>query len=266
MTSCYEEPGLEILYDGEFLEVEAGTTVTGDKQYAYPRFNDGVGLPSGFNVILAAAHKSTAVNYTFEIDPSSTAIENLHYTLDATSGTIDANTSTDEIPITIIDDNINLGEIWTIVVNLTGGDVPINPNYVSGTHLIQVTCNPAFVGDIVSYNYAHTNNFAGADLTGTGQIERFNMSDTEYTFTDFSFGSWGEAHSIDPPVGTLRFIENCGRVEIEGTDNYGDSWQLNDVTASGGPEFTFTWENTYGEFGTVTLTMTDGSDWPVLVP
>lgn len=266
MSSCFEEPGTEILFEGEFLEVEAGTTVTGDKTYAYDRQNDGVGVPSGFNVVLASAHKSTDVNFTFEVDTASTAIENIHYELNGNSGTIVSNSSSVELPITILDDNINPGEVWTIVVNLTSGDVEINPNYASGTHIIQVAC--AAPDDIATeYTFVHRNNFTGNEQTGTGSMTNFGSSMTEFVFTDFSFGSWTEAYGIDPPSGNIRFIENCGAVSIAGSDNYGDQWMLNEVLESGGPVFTFTWSNSssYNEFGEVSLTRTDGSNWPAFI-
>ncbi len=255
-SSCGED-GLDILYDEIYVEVDAATTVTGTKIYAYDRLNDGQGVPSGFLVTLAAAHQSNAVNYSFEIDPASTAIANLHYTLDATSGSIDAGTSTDELPITILDDNIAPGEELTIIVNLTSSDVAINPNYESGTHIIGVTCE----GNIsAAYSYTLTDVWDGSGpYTGSGVLEG---EDGEYKFSDFSFGSWTAVYGIDPPSGALILTENCGRVSFEGADNYNETWAMEEIIASGGPEWTFRWSNTYGEFGTVTLVKDDGTDWP----
>ncbi|NNE27868.1 MAG: hypothetical protein HKN09_13565 [Saprospiraceae bacterium] len=255
-TAC--EKNQAPIFDGEFLQMSANTPTN----FAYPRLNDGMGLPSGFTVILAGSQKSSPVNYTFEIDSSSTAIENLHYTLDATSGSIPANESIGEIPITILDDNIEPGEVLSIVINLTSADVSLSENYKTGTHNIQVLCETNVLG---TYNYVHTDNFTGMDLSGTGEITRFGTSETEYQFSDFSFGAWDAAYGIDPPSGSLRFNENCGIVSITGTDNYGDNWSMTDIFSSGGPEFSFRFENTYGEFGTVTLTRQDGSDWPTFV-
>ena len=39
---------------------------------------------------------------------------------------------------------------------------------------------------------------------------------------------------------------------------------MTEILESDGPNFTFKYENTYPEFGTVTLTRTDGGTWPAL--
>jgi len=242
-------------FTGEFLQLPA--TFDG----SYERVNDGNATESGFTVRLAGAQRSAATSFTFEVDPSSTAIENLHYSIDATSGSIPANANSGPIPISILDDNINPGEVLTIVVTLTGGDVPLNMNYTRGEYTIQVTCE----GDLTtSYTYRNYDNFAGAEFTGEGEMTIFDNTPGSYKVTDFSFGSWPGAYSVDPPTGTLLFKENCGVISLSGTDNYGDTWTMTEILESDGPNFTFKYENTYPEFGTVTLTRTDGSNWPKL--
>ena len=129
LTSC-DKPGIEILYSEAYLELDAATTLSGSRDYTYQRVDDGQHVPSGFIVNLAAAQQSTPVTVNFEIDKAaSTAVENVHYTVAGNSATILPNTSTVQLPIMILDDNIQGGEVWTIVVKLTGGDLPLNPYY-----------------------------------------------------------------------------------------------------------------------------------------
>lgn len=262
MTACFEDPGTDILYSAEFLEVEAGTTVNGSKTYTYLRENDGQGIPAGFRVLLAAAHKSNDVNFTFAIDPASTAIENLHYTVSGTTGSIAANTSSADLPITILDDNIGAGESYTIIIDITNSDVPTNPNYTRGTHVIGVSCPSDLAG---TYSYTLTENFTGTDLSGTGEISAFGTAAGEYVFDDFSFGSWEAAYGIAPPAGTLKFLDLCKKISFDGMDNYMDTWNIIEIVSSGGPELIFKYDNTYGEFGTVSLTRDDGANWPSFI-
>lgn len=245
------------VFTGEFIQLPASFSGI------YVRVNDGQSTPSGYNVVLVGAQKSTPVNFSFEVvDTASTAIENLHYTVESNSGVIPANSNRGEIPIQILDDNINPGEVLTLVLRLTSADVALNDNYIRGEYTMEVSCGESALA--VAYSYINFDNFSGDEYTGEDQFRIFDNTPGLYVVDDFSFGSWGGAYGIDPPSGTLRFRENCGTISLSGTDNYGDSWKLTEILESGGPNFTFKYENTYPEFGTVTLTRLDGMDWPPL--
>lgn len=219
-TSC-DPPGTDILYTDEFLELDAATTVTGSKSFTYLRVDDGQPIPSGFVVNLGAAHQSSAINFTFEVDAAnSTAIENLHYMISGNSATIEPNSSTAELPIMILDDNIEAGEILTIVVNLTGGDIPVNPNYETATHEIQVSCpveSSRFVGDyVISYDENNVFPFGAATFGPEGTVVTLSDASTGSTFKrNFEFvyleaGAYGNG----PEVFTMTLT--CGSVAPDG--------------------------------------------------
>lgn len=246
-----------VVFNGEFIQLPASF------QGLYERVNDGQGTPSGFTVRLVGPQKSSPVNFSFEVvDTSSTAIENLHYTVDSNSGMIPAESNTGIVPITILDDNIQPGEVLVLVVRLTGADVELNDNYLEGEYTLEVLCGESSLE--VSYMFRNFDNFANQEFTGEDAFRIFDNNPGQYVVDDFSFGSWPGVYGIDPPSGTLRFRENCGTISLSGTDNYGDVWSMTEILESNGPNFTFKYENTYPEFGTVTLTMSDGSNWPPL--
>lgn len=260
LFSACEEPGTSILYDKTFLELDAATTVTGSKTYTYKRVDDGAGVPSGFIVNLGSAQLSNAIDFTFEIDVNeSTAIENLHYMVNGSTGTIAANSSTVELPITILDDNINPGEQFSIVVNLTTADVDINPNYQSGTHMIQITCDSDLAGD-----YAYTVTGTSTDpccpneTTQTGTMTLTDEGDGVYTLSDWSAGlyfTWYEVYGITADFDlTARVTDICGNISGE----FGEPFGTNTVvTGSVDPNtgvITYTWTNGYDDTATVTLT------------
>lgn len=225
-TAC-EDPGTDILYVEEYLELDAATTVTGSRTFNYLRINDGVGVPSGFIVNLGAAQSSSPINFTFEIDvANSTAIENLHYTVDANSGTIPANSSTAELPITILDDNINPGEAPTVVVKLTGGDVAVNPNYESATHVLQVICESTLAGNYTMVTTYHKHDFLPTFDMNTQDVELTDDGGGVYTLVGFDGGLYAEGNPYNTSYGTSALTNKiqdvCGTITTTGAT---DPWQ-----------------------------------------
>ena len=246
------------VFSGEFLQLPL--TFTG----MYPKLNDGESVDLGISVSVAGPLRSSAVNYTFEVvDTSSTAVEGFHYTVESFSGTIPANSGSAMLPIKVIDDNIADGEKLILTVRLVSSDIELNPNYIEGEYSIEVICGESDLA--TEFTYENFDNFTGETITGEDALTIFENQPGQYKVNDFSFGSWEVAYGIsDVPTGTMLFRENCGVISMRGTDNYGDVWEMTEVVASGGPEFTFKYENTYGEFGTVTMRKKDGSNWPLL--
>lgn len=253
-SSCNDE--IIKTLDGEYITLNSQNT-----NFLYLRAGDFLPVPLGGEVSLIAAPQSTDVNYTFEVvDSLSTSIANLHYNIDSNSGVLAAGDVKGILPISINPDNIEQDENLTLSVKLTSSDLDLaNDNVVTFTFAI--TCESELAGTV---DYTHTDNFAGQTLTGSTDIIPDDMTPGLYKFEDFSFGAWGAAYGIDPPAGTLEFSHICGIISLYGTDNYGDTWQMDEVLESDGPNFTFKWSNTYGEFGTVTLTRQDGENWPKL--
>jgi len=251
LASC--EKNENKIFGGEFLQFSGPT-----QDFPYDKINDGSGIPSEFIVNYAGPAKSSPIDYSFSIDPESKAIENLHYTIDSATGTIPADEFSAQLPITILDDNINPGEILTLIITITSDDVDVLPSAATSTFNISVLCD----SDLnTTYSYVNTDLWREGPFSGTGEL---SGADGQYDFSDFSFGAWAGVYNIDPPSGSLKFVENCGIIGYTGLDNFNGTWTIEEVISSGGPEFSFKWSNTYGEFGTVTLTKEDGTDWPLL--
>jgi len=217
LSSCFEESGRTILFEEEFLELDAATTVTGSRLFTYLRVNDGQPVPSEFVVNLAAAQRGTATNFNFEIDvENSTAIENLHYVVNSTSGSIPANASTAMLPIDILDDNINAGEKLTIVIRLTSGDVDINPNYIEATHEIEVTCplNGLYLGDYALDNSGLAAPFGPFTFGPEGKVVTLSevpgsTSKRAFSFVYLETGAFGNGEV------QMIFDLNCGNIVVE---------------------------------------------------
>lgn len=256
LVSC--EKNTNPIFEGEFSYLAIQNP--GSNDIVVPRVNDGVGTDTSFTVVLVGT-SSNAINVTYEIDPSSTATENLHYTFSG-DGTvvIPAGQKTASIPYTILDDNITLGEVVVLTLNIVSADIDIDSES-SSSHSISVDC----VSDISgTANYRHYDNFGGAEYTGQIEIETFGNNGTDFTIADYSFGLWEDLGFDPDDTKGIFIIVECGVIRYNGRDKFGEVWSIEEVLASNGPEFTFKWANGHEDFGTVTLTKEDGSDWPLL--
>ena len=142
LTSCFDDPGTDELLDPSVMEVELAAGSAASSTFTYLRENIGASLDAGWDVYLTST-SSPGLDVTFEIDPSSTAIEGVHYTLGGNSVNIPAGEFVGSLPVSILPDNIEAGEVWTVLINITGaGSANISPNYGSATHSIQISCPP----------------------------------------------------------------------------------------------------------------------------
>ena len=251
-NSCNDE--IVRTLQGEYVGLDNTTTT-----FIYLRAGDNQPVDFTGQVNLIAVPQTAPIDFTFEVvDSLSNAIENVHYTLVSNTGTIAAGATSGILPIQINPDNIDEDENIDLTIVLTSADVTLaNSNPV--IYKISVTCESNLAG---TADYVHTENWAGEDFTGTVEFEIFDNTPGTYKISDFSFGSFETLSAGLVPTGTILFTHLCGVVNIAGTDQYGESWKLEEVIESGGPVFKFKWSDTYGDFGTVELTRQDGNDWP----
>jgi len=130
----------------------------------------------------------------------------------------------------------------------------------SRTLRVPFSCVSNLKGEV---DYVSTVYFCTGDaLAGTAEI--IELGAGRYSFSDWSFGTYPECYGGSAASwGTLTLNDVCNKLSVTGTDNYGDSWQFT-VNSISGTELNASWSNTYGEFGSVTLTKTDGTNWPPL--
>lgn len=226
ILSCSEQESPT--FSGEFLQMEPNCP----SRNTYLRINDGVGESSGMFVKLAGAQRSSPVNFTFEIDPESTAIENLHYTLEGTSASIPANASSVELPLTILDDNINAGELLTLNINMVSADLELNPNYSKACYEINVTCpiDGKYLGDYaISYVDAQFL-FGPATFGEEGTVVTMSevagsTSKRSFDFVYLESGAFGNAAQA------FVFDLNCNNVVVDPGQVLDLSCDGSDITA-----------------------------------
>ncbi len=207
----------------------------------------------------------------FDVDVKGEATSEVEVTAthsDGASGVIAIVTS---VPSTL---EVPLDELLT-TLGLTLDDVKVGDEVIfsfrsatsSGTYIssetlaIPFSCRSDLAGKM---DYVSTNYFCGGDDL-TGEVELSEEAAGKYAFDDWAFGAYHECYGGPASSwGGLKLLDVCNTISVGGEDSYGDSWEFK-INSIDGPVMNADWVNTYGEFGTVTLTRKDGVDWPPLV-
>ncbi|MCI5082293.1 MAG: hypothetical protein MRY78_11380 [Saprospiraceae bacterium] len=125
---------------------------------------------------------------------------------------------------------------------------------------------PSDLGGV--FDYTTTETWCGAaPISGTA--EWIDEGNGVYNTVDFSYGAYelcygaGATLPHEDGAGDLRIENACDIIKPIGASRWGELYVFESVSTSG-PDLTISWSNDYGEAGTVTLTRTDGRDWPNL--
>lgn len=97
----------------------------------------------------------------------------------------------------------------------------------------------------------------------TGNVTLTQTDSGVYSISDAAFGVyialWNAPDNV-PAIG-VNLVDLCGKLSFSGKNQYGDTWTISNVVVSGA-NLTFDWITSYSEYGTTTLTRTDGTNWP----
>lgn len=98
-----DDPKVEFFPQSEIVD-EADTTVT-------------------TNIQLIGPQRDSDLQLSYSVDDSSTAVEGTHYELNSTSATISANSSSAEVPVTVLDNNQDDGGTnYELYITLEGSN------------------------------------------------------------------------------------------------------------------------------------------------
>lgn len=139
-TACFDESGLEIIYDGpSVLEWDRASTGSAGSYLA----GAGQTPTESIAVNLVGPHRDQATQVQWRVNQEeSTAIEGVHYNILSDQNiTIPANSSTATVDIEVITDNFaSPEERFTLVLELVGGDLPVAANYGTLQHSMTIRC------------------------------------------------------------------------------------------------------------------------------
>lgn len=250
ISGCMEESGFEILWEGREVEFEAASlpnqTVTEVvfQDNSQSSQNDLTLL----RINLVGAQVNEEVTLSIGVDPSSTAVQGVHYRMERTDITIPPNTSFVDFPIEILTANLATEESPDLVLNIIdAGNVKVSDNYGSITLQIRVACASDLAGTYRTVN------------VGTGGTLNYQVTITEvepltYRISDITGGVYALLYgSEDNPA---VFTDLCGELTIFdqpdlvfGNDKFNGTGRVN---ADG--TIVISWENENEDSGVTTLT------------
>jgi len=253
LTGCMEESGFEIVWEG--LEVEFEGAALPNHAVTEVVFQDNQQAQQVdealLRINLVGAQIAQPIELTIGIDPSSTAVQGVHYRLKATTVTIPSNSSFVDFPIEILTENLDAKESADLVLNIIdAGEVKISNNYKSVTLQIRLACSSDLegiyrtvnvgTGGTLNYQVSITEieplTYRISDITGGLYALEYGAEDNPAIFTDLC----NELTVFDQPdvvFGSNRF-NGTGRVNANGT-------------------ITISWSNESEESGVTTLTKID---------
>ena len=170
---------------------------------------------------------------------------------------------------------ITMNDGRTFDYNNTGPNMMSSSAFAALFRLnVYIVCPSSLEGAVTANTYdAESPDYPGTVFTVSGvkdELVKVGSADNIYTMkTDVALGCWGPSgfnYSIPAATGP-QFTDACNILSASGSDEYSEEWSLaaGSVSVSGDNKtLTYTWNNTYGEFGTVDLTYDDGSSWPAL--
>lgn len=237
LTSCFEDPGSEVLFNETFVELEAAGTSVSSRTFTFLRENIGAELPLGSPILLASRPLSSAVNVTYTVDPASTAVEGLHYNIVSPTVTIPAGEFSADININVLPDNIEAGEQLNLILKISAADVDINTSLDSAGYVLQISCPPN-IPEGGTWTGTTTLGAFGATGTNTNiSIVPVAGSTTEYDISDPTAGFY--RNFGDTPDNPGRFENVCDAITLGATPISGFGVSVSTDAGNGAPAGTW---------------------------
>ena len=224
-TACFDDQGVDTFFDGNQVEFNAANLPNGLTQ-SYVRLNPTQTDVLNVQVNRVSTSATSAVTVNIEADPTSSAVEGVHYRLDSKSITIGAGEFVTNLPITVLTGNIDPSETPDLVLKITSATgAEISSNYGSLKVAIRVICDSDLAGTYVFENGNETT------ITEIG-VGRYTIANL-----NLMGGYYGQQFTL-----AGNFSDNCNALELFGDEpTNGVAWRgsgVYDPTAK-----TITWES-----------------------
>ncbi|MEX2513143.1 MAG: DUF4843 domain-containing protein [Cyclobacteriaceae bacterium] len=202
VISCMDEPGFNIVWNGLEVEFEDASRPNGNIRKIVTKNNNNQVDDEFVRVNLVGAQIDEPVAVLIGIDPSSTAVEGVHFILPSKEVTIPPNSSYVDMPLEILTGNLANEETPDLVLTiLDAGETKISINYHTLTVEIRLACPSDLAGTYSTVN------------TGTGGTVNYEVIITElepftYRISDITGGVYSQIYDAEdnPAV----FTELCG--------------------------------------------------------
>ena len=200
-VSCMEESGFNIVWEGLEVEFDDASRPNGTIRKIMTKNSDDQVDEELIRINLVGAQIESPVNLLIGVDPSSTAVEGVHFRLNSKEITIPANASFIDVPLEILTGNLGSDEMPDLLLSiLDAGETKISINYHTLTVEIRLACPSDLAGVYSTVN------------VGTGGTVNYEVTITElepftYRISDITGGVYSQIFGAEdnPAV----FTELC---------------------------------------------------------
>lgn len=260
MTACFDDQGADTIYSGNFVEFEDGKLPNGITA-SFVRMSESQEDVVDVRLNRVSTQSTAPITVNIEVDPASTAIAGVHYTLETQTATIAAGEFLSSLPVTVLTGNIDPSEEPDLILNITSAEgAQVSTNYGDVKVAIRIICPSELEGTYsIFYDELYVGSAAGTvsqtltNFTMDGKVN-FSVSGTgAYLVDDITFGHFPEVYGDAAPSGTV--YDACGVItgDASNTDQYGDSYTINGLVNEDGT-ISISWTNTYADGGKLVLT------------
>lgn len=176
MTSCFDDPGTDVFIEVNQVEFNAGSLPNG-LTTTQTRSSDTQTDVIQVQVNRVSTDGSGAITVTIAVDPTSTAVNGVHYSLASNTVTIPAGEFVANFPVTILTGNIEPSEtpqLKLVMESATGAE--LSPNYADLTINIRVVC-PSSIS-------------VATDVWGATGVSRFGTFTADVSVTPLGNGRY----------------------------------------------------------------------------
>ncbi|UCS93421.1 DUF4843 domain-containing protein [Echinicola marina] len=262
-TSCFDDPGLDTVWSGVEIEFNDANLPNGyTENFEKEEGNTDQTDMGKIQVNLVGAAGTSDLTVQVEADPSSTAIQGVHYNLPSNTVTIPAGEVTATLMVEVLIGNIGLEETPDLVLKITDASgAKISANYGELTYKMRMVCASQLEG---TYSVFWETLILGDGSGGASQtLTNYTFNNTidiaevgtgVYQLSDMTFGLYPNGYGDSGATG--RISDNCNDItgDASNTDQYGDPFTISGTADPINGTIRIVWSNTYGDGGTVVLT------------
>lgn len=206
MTSCFDDPGADVYFEGNEIEFNAGALPNG-LTTTQTRTSDTQTDVLQVQVNRVSTSASAAVTVTIKVDPTSTAVNGVHYSLASNTVTIPAGEFVANFPVTILTGKIQPTEspVLKLLIESASG-ANLSANYADLAINIRVVC-PSAISTATDVWVASTSTIYG---NFTKEVTFKPLTNGQYVISDISAGmysSFGFSGTQEVVYG-----DSCGKI------------------------------------------------------
>lgn len=183
-TACFDDPGSDTIFNGNMVEFDAGNIPNG-LTTTQIRVNDTQTDQLQIQVNRVSTDGTAAITMNIAVDPTSTAVSGVHYSLASNTVTIPAGEFVANFPVTILTGNIEPTEtpqLKLVIESATGAD--ISSNYGDLSINIRVVCPSNISTDTDVWTATSVSRFG----TFTSDVKVSPLGNGRYVISDVSAG------------------------------------------------------------------------------